>query len=155
MNQKQRDYLIKRLEKIKDEKIAGYHIDEPDPKPFIKMLKTARIVSIIDRMNKEFGNITNKTESGYYVGKGYGNYVNGTKIIGLYSINSVTIKPEEYYTNLSKVREKYAEHCKKHYQKETDRHEAIEREYVKMCDQIVFAEDYKEAAKLIEQFLKF
>ena len=157
MNQKQRDYLIKRLKKIKDEKITGFHIDEPDPKPFIKMLKTVRIAPIIDKINKEFGDITNSIESGYYadLGRRYKEYVNGTKIDHLSIQNSVKIERDEYYTNLDKVQEKYKEHCKRHYQRVTDRHEAIEKKYVLLCDKIVFAEDYTEALSFIEQFLKF
>ena len=159
MNQKQRDHLIKRLVKIKDEKITGFHLDQPDPKPFARKLKVVKPTTLIKEVAKNFGleRVHNTTDNGTYVdtGKRYKEWRTGTKANGFNITGGEHISASNYFVNLKQIKKEYEKYCEKYYQQEVDRHEAIEKKYVEMCDKIIFAEDYKEAAKLIEQFLKF
>jgi len=66
MNQKQRDYLIKRLEEIKKEKKNKFYLEEPDAKPFIKRIKMASDSMLAKLIKNEFGeDYFYKRKSGY------------------------------------------------------------------------------------------
>ena len=156
MNQKQRDYLIKRLEVIKNEKIASFKVEDPNLEPFIRKLKIERVGVLMNKINKVFKNPENKTKGSYYDYTQKGRpWTISSKVTGFSTGGYAKIEDSDYFTNLDEIQEKYREHCEKHYQVVTDRHKLIETKYVEMCDQIIFAEDYEQAAKLIKEFLKF
>jgi len=140
MNQKQRDYLTKRLQKLAEEKKASFKVEDPDLTPFKKKLKT------------DPAKISAKLKD--QVSESHLGYGNNSQVDGL-SFGSVYIYAEDYYTNFHEVNKEAQAFCKKHYKLYDDRLASVNKKCQTLCDKIVFAESYEEALAVLEEFTKF
>jgi len=143
MNQKQRDYLIKRLQKLAEEKKASFRLDPPDISRFIgelKLIKEPALLALINRklLLKEDMN-------------GWGDKA---QVIGIKN-DYGQIYVGDVYSNYKEVNAKCKEFCKKHYDVYDKRLISIDKECQIHCDKIVFAESYEEALAILGEFTKF
>lgn len=155
MNQKQRDYLIKRLEGIKQEKLAT-KLPDPNFKPFIKKIKyipSAKILDLVSsEIEKKVKNINNYKSSNYdYKRK---EFIEGEVTRLSYDASYFSFTLDEL-TNILEVDAEYRDYVKKYYAGEEQRKQHIELKFQQLCDKIVFAESYDEALKLIQEFVNY
>ena len=143
MNQKQRDYLIKRLQKLAEEKKANFKVEEPNLEPFIKKLKPVIPGELFAVLHKEL-----KPE-------GYKPYTTDYKRVSTLTDTSHAIHSRDFYSNYDEVQKEVREFCKKHYDVYDKRLISIDKECQIHCDKIVFAESYEEALAILGEFTKF
>jgi len=146
MNQKQRDYLIKRLQKLAEEKKSAFKVEEPDANPFIKQLKMKNHNELVNLLTSKI-KVSERKNYNYNI-KDYDR---------VYDLNDnySSIYASNIYSNYSEVSEAFQAFCKKHYKVYNDRLASIDKECQNHCDKIVFAESYDEALKIIQEFTKF
>lgn len=137
MNQKQRDYLIKRLTVVKGQKIGSITFPSYD-KVIINMVKKISDKQILKLVHKR---VDKKVRDKV------GSYTRYSSDLDL-EIGDIVSNAKECDEQVRK--EKELNNAIKN-----DKIKSITEKYNEMCDKIIFAESYEEASKLMEEFLKF
>ena len=139
MNQKQRDYLIKRLGSIKDEKKKLFKVEEIDTEKLagkLKLISDSKLLELVktkiaEKVKYRIGNLTESYNS------------------------DVDIELKEAFSNASESDKEYKKLEKDRSRLQFVRMQSIENKYNELCDRLIFAESYEEAIKLITEFSKF
>lgn len=144
LNQKQREYLTKRLQSLAVQKKASFKVEEPNLEPFMKKLKSVTPEKIFAILHKEVKPSI------------YRPWHNGVRErVDGFVKNSHSIGSDDFYSNFKEIQKEAEEFCKKHYKVFDERLKSIDDRCQEYCDKIVFAETYDEALKIISEFTKF
>jgi len=139
MNQKQRDYLIKRLDEIRRQKIANLELTPIDKQPYLDKIKIANTNKIIDLVTGKIESTVKDLLNRNYFYEGIGFCID---------IVDITLNAKEVYESYDKARDKA-------YSVITQKKQSVDKKYNELCDKLIFADDYEEASKLIAEFTKF
>ena len=145
MNQKQRDYLVKRLQKLAEMKKVSFRVEDPDVKPFIKKLKLKSFTDIMSIKGIQKLIKIEPHRNGW---------TKKDSINGLDN-DSEYLHTKDFYTNFDEIDEQIKEFCKKHYSIVDKRKNSVDDKCEELCDKIILAESYEEALEVIQEFSKF